>query len=457
MKSCKVVRNPIGTKLLLSCVLFVIPVVAFFGLPRDRDVVLASQMERVPGGTAEDSFLALHHPDRYAWQLFLAISRQADPIYRGKADPRKASLRHYDDDKPVVWETWAMVSGGRMGPLRNVPNTSEVYLDRGARPVPWTQLPAVSKSVEPIAVKQLAALMDEFATYPRLIQVRNGTLETLQPDAPQLQLDPKLNPPNEVLEIRMNRAAYEYIAVNNLYSIEGLEQKFREGNRIYFPLGGQEVKAIWTRIEEKDKSRYHWRRIERAGSKELYGLTDLHIMTHDLPNWFWANFVHVDYADNPTGTSASPAEGGVYPATKGSKWVYYRLGGTQRSFTDERGKPTLLSGMQLERDFRGSSSCVTCHARATVGLRSARPDGPQDRPNVLAVFLTIRPKPVGAIGAPDPAWFLNAQGQTAFIQTDFVYTAPVRALSTADVPPNATSARSNHPRATLGRLPVTTD
>jgi len=334
-----------------------------------------------------------------------------------------------------------------MGPLRNVPNTSEIFLDRGAKPPPWGDLPRVTKSVEPIAVKQLASLMDQFHSYPKLIQVRNGTLETLQPAAPAFNLDPKLNPPNEADEIRMNRVAYDYLREHALYNIEGLEQVMRSGGQIYFPLGAQEVKAIWTRIEEKEKPRYHWRIIDRAGKKELYGLTDVHIMTHELPNWFWANFVHVDYTDRPPGAAADSGEGELNPETKGSKWAYYRLGGTQTSFTDSLGNPTMLSGSQLERSFRGSSSCITCHSRATVGLRSSHPGVPQNRPFTLSVFLAIRPNVVGAVGAPDPKWFVDQNGKKLFVQTDFVYTLPFRSFSTADVPPTSgpnVQTRSRH-------------
>lgn len=400
-----------------------------------RSFIVAAPKESAIGGPAESSFLALHDSSKYAWQVFLAISRQADPVRRGEPDSRKKSIRDYDEDTPVVWESWAMVSGGRMGPLRNVPNTSEIFLDRGAMPVAWEDLPRVTKSVEPIAVKQLASLMDQFHSYPELIQVRNGTLETLQPGTPSLTFDPKLNPPNEADEIRMNRIAYEHLREHTLYNIEGLEQIIRSGEQIYFPLGAQEVKAIWTRIDERDKPRYHWRTIDRAGKKELYGLTDLHIMTHDLPNWFWANFVHVDYADRPPGAAANSGEADLNPETKGTKWAYYRLGGTQTSFTDSLGNPTMLSGTQLERNFRGSSSCITCHSRATVGLRSSLPDLPQNRPFTLPVFLAIRPNVVGAVGAPDPKWFVDQDGKKTFVQTDFVFTLPVRALSTADLPP----------------------
>jgi hypothetical protein len=383
---------------------------------------------RLPGGTVEDSYLALHEPAAYAWKLFLALSRQASSGRRGEYDPSSPGIARYDADRPVVWETWAQVSGGRMGPLRNVPNTSEVFLDRGAKPVAWDRLPAVTKSVEPIAVKQLGLLMDDWADRPQPVLVRSGTLTPLEQGAPAIPVDPTLNPPGEVDEIRMNRAAYDYVRERTLYNVEGLEAAFGANRPIAFPRPAQEVKAIWKRIEEKDKPRFHWRVIDQGGVRVLCGLIDLHIMTNDLPNWFWANFVHVDHA----GESGMPAAAdGVPSAAQGTKWSYYRLGGTQTDFTDAMGNPTLLSGT-MERGFHATSSCVGCHARATVGARTS---ANETRPNSLPIFLATRPKLLGAVGVPDPNWFRDAAGKRIYIQTDFVYTLQMRTLSVRDIPP----------------------
>ena len=64
---------------------------------------------------------------------------------------------------------------------------------------------------------------------------------------------------------------------------------------IQFGRNAKEVKAQWRRISATDKPRYHWTEIVAAdGTRRIYGLTALHIITKDLPNWFWATFEHVD-------------------------------------------------------------------------------------------------------------------------------------------------------------------
>src|SRR5690242_7582827 len=80
-----------------------------------------SEHGREPGGTAEAARLAAQEPDEYAWRLFLFINRQALPGLAGAVDPRKASVRDYDDDRDVVWQSWALVSS----------DPNEVFLAHG--------------------------------------------------------------------------------------------------------------------------------------------------------------------------------------------------------------------------------------------------------------------------------------------------------------------------------------
>src|SRR5258705_294191 len=58
----------------------------------------------LPGGRPEDTKMAQDNPDEYAWRLFLGINRQALSGRRGVPDPNR-TIRDYDDDKPVIWET----------------------------------------------------------------------------------------------------------------------------------------------------------------------------------------------------------------------------------------------------------------------------------------------------------------------------------------------------------------
>jgi hypothetical protein len=314
-----------------------------------------------PGGTAEAARLAAQEPDEYAWRLFLFINRQALPGLAGLADPRKSSLRDYDDDKDVVWESWALASAdGKAG-------GSEVFLAKGAKPVPWHSLDRTSGA---------AKMLDRTFTvggdrFPGLPMGKPGSGKPLPP------LFTAGDPNSD--EIRMNRSAYETIRDLGLYNLEGLAAAFRNATAlqdrdyIQFKSAAKVVKVRWQKIHDANKPRYHWRQI----NGQTYGLMAFHITTKDLPFWFWCDFIHVDVAaheplgsihDKTTqGPDAPHGKDGIRTATRGSKWENYRLNGSQTAFTDARGRPTKLGNNLLE--FPGNvakSSCITCHAMAGI-------------------------------------------------------------------------------------------
>lgn len=384
-----------------------------------------------PGGTPEDVALAINKPHEYAWQLMLFLNRQALAGRAGIPDPAKPTVKDYDPDGPVVWETWANATGGNfLGP--GEPNRSEVYRTRGERPSAWEALPrgkSQPKSLEPNGTN----------TIPRLTARLLNAKGSIQP-----LIDPAVRDDFE-FEVRMNRSTYDTVRDQYLYSVEGLLAKFDEakasGNRdvIQFALQSKEVKAKWIRITEDKKPRYHWRTntVENADgttTTELWGLSGLHIITKDLPNWFWTDFEHVDQEGqaikdgrpsvDPTtrGENAPSGSDGVRKETLGSKWQYYRLRGVQLDFFDKLGRPTQLANTLIEPLESGPSSCITCHAKATVGASGGIGGGP------VPPFVTRCLPPEFKDGKPDPAAFGTDQ-LVLFIQTDFLWSMPYRAHS----------------------------
>lgn len=93
---------------------------------------------------------------------------------------------------------------------------------------------------------------------------------------------PKNQEPCE--EVHRNQAAFHYIVQNNLWYTQGLAEAFGKGNAIDFPIDSIEVKSNWVRIEEQEKTSYHWNYDE---SGQLWGLVATHISSKALPNWFW--------------------------------------------------------------------------------------------------------------------------------------------------------------------------
>jgi hypothetical protein len=70
--------------------------------------------------------------------LFSFINWQAKAGVAGIADSTKATIRDYDDDKPVVWETWRLSSGLVLDSNNNVvTDKREVFKIPATPPVSW--------------------------------------------------------------------------------------------------------------------------------------------------------------------------------------------------------------------------------------------------------------------------------------------------------------------------------
>jgi hypothetical protein len=395
----------------------------------------AFSQAREPGGTAEDVKLAVTNPHEYAWKLFLFLNRQARPGTAGEVDSTKNSIQEYDDDKDVVWETWANATGGlflRPGEV----NTSEVYRDKGADPGPWESLPrstVVAKRLDPNTTVLLSNR--RFSPTPMPVPDTQGRGIPLF-SAPGVTVAGEF-------EVRMNKSTFETIRKHKLYSVEGLIATFEQAKAsknpraISFDLDSKEVKAKWIKLtNEADKQRYHWRNIDvvnEAGNKvrEVWGLSGFHIVTKDLPMWFWTDFEHVDQEPqaikegrpsiDPTtrGPSAPMGTHGVRNETKDSKWQYYRLRGVQVTFTDQFGKGIELANTLIEPITSGPSSCMTCHANATISNESTH-----NFPGVPFMIRSLNPD--FRLGLPDPNAYEQG-GEMRFLQTDFLWSMAFRA------------------------------
>jgi len=346
----------------------------------------------------QDSSAAINDPDFYAWRLFVALNWPADLAAR-RANPGK----RFSDAGPVVWETWA--------------NAHDVYLADGADPGAW----ALGRArLKPLAAGFRNAA--EFDSPPIQQQIR-----LLFPGM-KLQFDP-LTAQGNANESRMNRDTYEFIRAHELYNLDGQKALAASGAAaIQFGKNAKEVKAQWREIGEADKPRYHWTEIVAAdGTRRLYGLTALHIITKDLPNWFWATFEHVDnvrrsgnepwklpsrdtFACGREAPDCGRAPKGI--GLEGTVWANYRLRGTQTEFTSSSGEPVRLANSEPEEGFQETASCMTCHSRSSVAADGSR----------LAVFTAGEQ---GFVGTPDPAWF-SPEGKRKFTQLDFIW-AMIRA------------------------------
>jgi len=345
------------------------------------------------------SDMAIVEPDCYAWRLFIAMNWPAD-VTKKEANQSNTFGSH----GPVVWETWRNARN-------DAPDTA--FPVDGSDPGPWLDAPVV------------ATMSNRFEHPEPPLQQTLFAAAVKANGGPSVLFDPE-SAENSNNETRLNRSTYEFIRSQKLYNLNGQQELFKNGTEtITFPLTAKEVKAQWREITEADKPRYHWTESTTPQGVKIFGLTALHITTKDLPNWFWATFEHIDNkkADDHANP---PAEGWLLPSVdrfscptaphdceaipsgiglEGTHWENYRLRGTQIDFVDSRGRPLQLANSQPEAGFQATSSCITCHALASVDSKGKR--------------LPIFGPNGGFVGIP--TGFFDAQGNRKFTQLDFVW------------------------------------
>ncbi|MBR1032809.1 hypothetical protein [Bradyrhizobium liaoningense] len=355
---------------------------------------------------------ALDFPSRHAWNLFMVLNHPAadKTIARGSPDCAK---QFGTPGTTSVWETWRLAR-------------TEVFLRDGSEPPQWSDLslPAGTGGVGQTPEETFHVATNE----PKVAG---------DSARPSIQID---TGPNQgvftdrggIGETHMNKVTYEFIKQNCLWSSDGLRRyakAFVDGKKppLMFPADSIEVKAVWLEftpqaIQEGKPRRYY---TAREGDK-LYGLTTLHVLTKDVPNWFWATFHHKDAPANPFelfDAHGQPVQ------LKGTVWENYVLGGTQTDFVTSTGKASILSDHYIEFGFQ-KSSCITCHATA-----HGSPDGTVGPTQPMALALLRDKTGDDERGPPFPSWYLK-DGKPFFMQTDFVYSIPFRARREIAAPPN---------------------
>ena len=329
---------------------------------------------------------AQNQTDCYAWDLFIALNWPAQKDKPWLPDPNK----EIGDPGAVVWEGWKA--------------TSEVYLPKGAQPQPW----GTQKQVPPEVLKKAKEIglpLDEPFQNIGLIQQVSGLVF-------------KSNEDNQGKPIRyelaMNESTFDYIFGDNpyktgLYNINGQETVAKSCQEsqipawdcIQFNWEAKEIKTSWLWLEKTNPnyeaindtyitSNAYYQEIDKNGKpvidsegKPVYqvsraALTGMHITTRALPKWVWTTFENVNNAKYTTSTielgipeSAQAVNGQIRPLLqeKGSKYANYELVGTQIDFN----QPKLLANSQIESHFQQASSCITCHAFASIATQDTGP------------------------------------------------------------------------------------
>jgi hypothetical protein len=366
-----------------------------------------------PWAESHNPHQAATNPDEYAWHLFIALNWPANTTTR-QPDP-SAPL---GADKPVVWETWR--------------NATDVYLEDGQDPGPW--ITARRATSTPMSAPPAAEARFETFSLKDISNARHIVAGKMVP-----LTDPTPNA-KRLTELRMNRTTFEYIRAHELYNLDGQLRMVAASRPVDFPPASTEIKASWRPIRPDERARYHTLEVRFAdGTQRLYGLTALHIVSKDAPQWFWATFEHVENPTRPDtdgwqlpssdrfscrGENADCNRAPVGIGLEGTVWENYRLRGTLTRFVDTANRPLLLANSELEAGMQRSSSCISCHARSSLALVGGAPTR-------LPIFDTAArndESPAAAerhgyIGLPLAQWFESADGagKPLFKQLDFVW------------------------------------
>jgi hypothetical protein len=378
---------------------------------------VAAAADAVPDATLDwghpwlqphDARAAAAASDEYAWRLFVALNWPADA--RSRTADARATL---EMNRPTVWEAWE--------------NTATIFRDDGADPGPWRGAMTPAGLADP-ARFETVSLKDR----PNLRHIVRGQMVPLA--------DP-VSGARRLTEIRMNLVAYDYIRAHELYNLDGQMKALAEHRSVSFPAATTEVKAKWRPIAAADRSRYHTVEVRQAdGTTRLYGLTALHVVTKDLPSWFWATFEHLD---NPR---LADADGWQLPSSdhfacarslpdcnrmpigigiENSVWQFYRLRGTLTRYVDADGQPLRLANSELEAGLQATASCMTCHARASIGAAAGAPVRLPIFDDASAAPGDDPSRRVGFLGLPQADWFTGARGTggstPTYQQLDFVW------------------------------------
>jgi hypothetical protein len=303
-------------------------------------------------------------PASLAWDLFLYVNWPAKPGVRGVPDPSRPL-----GATPAVWQTWKEVH--------------EIYLAGGVAPGSWDDGGLQGPTTASLTEIDGTVLNDV-----------NGNPITYT--------------------VLLNQGTFEYLVSRALYGWTGQAALRKAGAALVaFPTSAMEVKASWKildPISDKDRmDHYLVAQIlipqDRGAPplKATVGLTGLHLTSKALPRWIWITFEQIE---NPVTTEAKPpllpmdpavtrVNAAMQTALAGTPYAYYQLMGVQTEDTIV-GAPVLLASTQMETKFQRSSSCLTCHALASIST------GKRAR---LPLFTLSAGNLVGTTGAPPTAPF----------------------------------------------------
>jgi hypothetical protein len=358
------------------------------------------------GGTAAQAASAVQNPCAPPTEISRNIDETAWELWVAATCPVNAHQYPY-----VVWENWI--------------EQAQMY------PADPSQGLIVPNAQAASATHQLHGSPFTLIRRPKLAQVVKGLLGAPDENCNKAGAPPQ-GQPNLIIceEVRLNGAAEDYIAGNNLWIRSGQATAAQFNEDIQFPAPAIEVKGDWIKLASiglaakcaalpaSFTQSIHVEMIDG----NCFALAGIHLISKLLTQWIWATFEPQNTTTNPNrcvvlgcidtfgsipamtvgkSTNLSPRlKNLMASANLAPEWRNYRLDGVQVGFY----RPGLLGNSIIEGENVGmplsQSSCISCHAVSSV--ESNGTDG--------ITLLTSNP-----VGAPKPL------PSPAWIRRDFVW------------------------------------
>lgn len=368
-----------------------------------------------------DASMAAYHTDQYVWEKMVRAFqvKTTEPLN-------------------LDWELWSTTEHAYSNPCGGV--------EWPADGLDWETMPP-----------KLVSLLDDLDNHPGNFNVTQFAQLTLNASNPYYE------------ELRINRPMFDYIQQHALYNQDTV-YKLAKAHKIQFPKESMMVKAQWMPIDSSRIDSFYSKKIrilvrnlktnDSTVVDTLMGLVGFHLVTHELPNWVWSTFEfagnagmcdYIGCKDNFGCEQAFiPPNKFVnrgYPNTQASSQLmalqkafglpdvfqYYRLKGSQTEYTTNEGDTIILGNSILEMNLVSTSSCISCHARATLNNAADRQNLSMFLPEPWTFDTFNTPlhtkgfHPLAYMGTPVPADYINADSNgtanpdSVYYRTDFMW------------------------------------
>ena len=235
--------------------------------------------------------------DCFAWQEFIGLNWDADPVHAGEPDPSAPASAFGKplDLAPPVFESYA--------------DALDVFKPGAIPPSKWGTIDPSPCAIHGMISGPGRRVLRMSSIVAPDFQTPNGVRQAFPASGPSWLADRDGN--MVWYQILIDKDEFEYIVDKQYYDADRQLQAITSDGRIDMPegeaggaLGSIEVKAAWLPISDPAREKRY--RMQHAiildadgGCHEVnVGLVALHIIhkTQSQPTWVWSTFEHVDVA-----------------------------------------------------------------------------------------------------------------------------------------------------------------